>query len=1366
MKLLLFIAITILSSCESPSEPTKLPDDLISEVIERDFEPVNEIKTSFTNKENFQIQVDSNNNYEKARFYLNGNCSGEYKEFTKDEIDSGADLKLLQNQENSISAVFMNIDGTGVNSNCKDIAHVTHDNIPPKEIPVPVESMKVLDGKSFKEKNVTMDIREMSIPEGSDKIVLYADPEGKETLTTVTQDDIDRGSINLGIKDNTTTSIYMAYVDQANNIGEISDSVISYIHDDIKPEITTVAQNSIFAPGDVFEGTCKDVEKVQVSSPLNQEVDCIDEKYSFVLPNNEGDFEVTVSAKDDAGNEDTVSVNVLVDGTPPVITSFEPIQKLNGQGTNQNPIQLDLSNYNRPSDVEFIEIYDENSNLLGTILKNDFEAKSYNLTIPNNKTTLFKLVAIDKANNRSEVFNTNTTYTHDNIAPSLTASIDSLVKNNTPITGTCEVGVKLSGDLGYETICNRGTYSLSIGSMSDGLKNVKVTSSDIYGNKTEKELSFTVDNTPPVIYTNNPMFDHGFRTADLNFKLQSYDINFNQDAEKVKICSNDDCSNIISELSASDYRSNGVMLTLVENAQTTFYIELSDILENSKIYGPYIIETDTSVPDAPTLNEETIALATKIVSEDVVKIGGTSPADAIGIDIYLASDLEMPFMGFGTEEWNSSNFDLWPVQNSSTEYVAYAVNDVGTRSATGVSFRVNHATHPMYDYHFSESDLQLGKYFKGMGSPLTFTVQNKSLEINTGLEMSVDVNIAFLPENVDRIESECIGKTVTPNESCTFNVFIKENVEKGEYAEFLDFSMNDMFTSIHISYGVSDLVLANTEFTNYYTDAVRKIKPTINTNASDESIIFYPGDEKICISNTDECYINTEISNSLKNDNFFVYYPIDNKFFFNKTSLRAMDLFTGIESIIGANSPTEIYKDYLGNYVLEKNGEYKTWSPSENSVMPVSDNSDLLLAKKYVNNIDSFVGDYYIGKDVLLNSEGIKTHSFNDIHAQLPNAHKYSSSKVHSILKIDEENILITGVAMGSEVTSAMVTERQPTVGEYYCLYECPAPSPDAYYAYWGYSVSGSEIELSGWDVYWQRFSANSTTTSYNLNGWTWIRGTYKTKLNYGAGDFLVYGVYRTREVFKEITVNLNNLFAVTYNLISGQYEQKNLVELNKDVKSSATILSSLLTEKASLVHVPYTDGTNSYYFINTQTQTFEDFSNFGNLFKPFKSSLGSLFVNSSDMTNSYFISSLGEKTHINLVCNGDSTNVFQVIGNKAYSNTSVHQDSYLCETDLDTGVTKTIPIELGVTSQIYTNDSNEKIAIIKGFDSNNIKIVKLNFETNDYLTVLDYSFENAYQINITNQRMFEFDSKLVELEVKFSDGTKRIYIFDLSEVQ
>ena len=58
MKLLLFIAIIILSSCEGPNEPTKLPNELISEVIERDFEPVNEIKTSFTNKENFQIQVD------------------------------------------------------------------------------------------------------------------------------------------------------------------------------------------------------------------------------------------------------------------------------------------------------------------------------------------------------------------------------------------------------------------------------------------------------------------------------------------------------------------------------------------------------------------------------------------------------------------------------------------------------------------------------------------------------------------------------------------------------------------------------------------------------------------------------------------------------------------------------------------------------------------------------------------------------------------------------------------------------------------------------------------------------------------------------------------------------------------------------------------------------------------------------------------------------------------------------------------------------------------------------------------------------------------------------------------------------------
>ena len=1368
MKLFIsLLTIIMLVGCESSSEPTKLPDDLISEVIDRDFVSVSEVKSDYTNGDHFHFQVNPNKDYTTARIYLNGSCNGDYKTFTKEELINGVNLELLPNQENNIKAIFTDVDGVGVSSKCQEMAKIVHDNIPPQDIPTPNSSMKELDGKYLQENKITMDIKNMSIPEGSERLILYADPLGKELLATITQEDIDRGSISVNIKENDTTSIYMAYADKSNNIGKISGPVASYTHDSTKPELTTVAENSIFAPGDIFEGTCKDVEKVTISSPLNQEIECINEKYSFILPNNEGDFEVVISAADEAGNKANISVNILVDGTPPVITSFEPIQKLNGQGTNQNPIQLDLSEYVVPADINSIEIYDENNNLLGSILKSDFDAKIYNLTLPLNKTTNFKLIAIDRAKNRSNLFDTNTTYTHDNIAPNLSASIASLVKNHTPITGICDFKVKLSGDLGYESNCEGGTYSLSIGVISDGVKNVKVISSDLYGNTSEKSISFKVDNTPPIVYT-HPMFDFGFRTAELNYTLKYYDIYFNRDATNVKFCSNADCSSVISEMSIATYKANGVMLTLAENAKTSFYVEPSDQLGNSKIYGPYVIETDTSVPDAPTINEETIALATKIVSEDVVKIGGTSPADAIGIDIYLASDLEMPFMGFGTEEWNNSNFDLWPVQNSSTEYVAYAVNDVGTRSATGVSFRVNHATYPMYDYHFSESDLQLGKYFKGMGSPLTFTVQNKSFEINTGLEVDVEVNLAFFSENIDKIESECIEKTVAPNESCTFTVYPKDTIEKGEYGEFIDFSMNDSFTSVYISYSISNLVLANTEFTDYRTQAVRKIKPTINSNGSSESIIFYPGDDKICISNTDECFINETISNSLKLDNFFAYYPMENLFFFNKENLMAVDLLFNNETIIGIDSPTELYKNYLGNYVLEKNGEYKTWSPSFNRAISTIDDSGLLLAKKNVNNIDSFIGDYYIGKDVLLNSEGSISHSFSDIHMNLPNGHKYSNSKVHSILKIDEDNILIIGTANGTEEVPAIITERDPAVGEYYCLDQgiCikAAPGSDYGYTFWAYSPDDTRAKnvISGWEVFLMKlYGSSSNTTSHYINGWTWRRGTYRKYENYSGFRHYYYGVYRTREVSGTKTVSVNDLFAVSYSLASGQYTQTNIIKYNKDISQSDTIFSSLLNEKASLIHVPFTDRSDYYYFINTESKTFEDFSNYGNLSKPFKNGSGDLFVNSSDMTNSYFISSIGEKKHINLLCNEESTNVFQLIANKVYSYTS----NYICETDLDAGITTSIPVDVTDMSQIYTSESNEKIAILKGLENDNIKIIKLDFESSDYTTLLDYTFDNASNIDIINEGVDEPDPNLVELEGTFNDNSKRIYIFDLSKI-
>lgn len=1374
MKLLLLVTTIILSSCEAPNQPTKLPNELISEVVVRDFEVVNKIKTDFTNKETFKVQIESSKNYEKARFYLNGSCSGEYKEFTKDEIDNGADLELLQNQENNIKAVFMNIDGIGVNSDCKDIANITHDNIPPKQIPLPVESMRALDGKTFKEKNVTMDIREMSIPEGLDKIILYSDPEGKEILTTINQDDINKGSINFEIKDNTTTSVYMAYVDKANNVGEISESVSSYTHDDIKPEITTVAQNSIFAPGDLFEGTCKDVEKVQISSPLNQEVDCINEKYSFILPNNEGDFEITVSAIDDAGNENAVSVNVLVDGTPPVITSFEPIQKLNGQGTNQNPIELDLSNYTKPSDIESIEIYDENSNLLGTILKTDFESKIYSLMLPENKSTVFKLIAIDRVNNKSEVFNTNTTYTHDNIAPSLTATIASLVKNNTPITGTCETEIKLSGDLSYESICNRGTYSLSIGSMSDGLKSVKVTSSDVYGNKTEKELSFTVDNTPPVIYIYNPMFDSGLRTAELNFKLQSYDINFNQDAVNIKICSNDDCSNIISELSASDYKTNGAMLTLAENAQTTFYIELSDILENSKIYGPYIIETDTSVPDAPTLNEETIALATKVISEDIIKIGGTAPMDAVGVDIYRSNNLEIPVMGFGASQWNNSDFDFSPDKNSSVEYVAFAVNDVGTKSATGVSFKVNHASHPMYDYRFSESDLNLGNFYSGIGTQLMFTVQNKSLEINTGLEVSADISIASISDNIDKVESTCIGKTVSPNETCSFKVFIKEDVDDGEYVDFIGFHMNDMIVNISISYSVSGIIISESTYTDYKSEAIRKITTTINSNSNVKSLILYPSEDKICFPSNSGCFYSTNAVANLKIDDFFVYYPEDNILFFDRDNLSAVNLNSNTESQIGFYYPHVIARNSVGVYIFENDNTYTSWYRPDNILRSIFDNSGIYYTKSHINNIDAFVGDNFIGKNILLDPYGVVVDPHNNVHRYLDEPDKYSKSQIHSILKIDESKVLLVGIATGSEIISETITQRDPEVGDYFCLSSdnCPKDGPGDY-NYWLTNSNNKYIELSGHELQFKPYNLNSETTSIQVGEWVWKKGEIYY-FEY-AQIFpipiinMFFGYYREKTTTSTQLLNYEGVFAIEYDITNGQYQQKDFFELNKkcfDNCSNRAIKSLNLTDKISLIEVLLENGEKANFMIDSNNQTIKEQTEFIQAMRPYKGDNGYLYLSGN---NVFFIPNNGDIKTFNPSnsCNINNPKTFSFVGNNFYSLGSKPGDgsNILCETNVDSNESKYIEITSLKISQIYLNNENQKIAVTEG-DDNNLLIIKFNFENSSFDELVNLKVEDYTLLEIINKNNNEFDNRIIEVVMNLTSGGGKNYLIDLAKVK
>lgn len=255
--------------------------------------------------------------------------------------------------------------------------------------------------------------------------------------------------------------------------GNSNSASASYNVDDTAPTVTIKLDPTKFynkaaldALGDYY--TAEDANLLDVNaSDLEEDTD--------------GTYTATVSAKDKAGNSTTKSVDYTVDNTKPVITFND---KLVNGGYYQSGALTDIANsFFTATDAHL----DSNSI---SVSENNESIQKLDLT---EGTHTIIVTAVDAAGNETTE---SITYTIDNTPPEVGFNI---------IDGSILTSAKLAEILNgkdyYTASDNIGVVSVVEDQLQtlEGTYTLNVTARDAAGNETKKSVTYTVDNTPPII---------------------------------------------------------------------------------------------------------------------------------------------------------------------------------------------------------------------------------------------------------------------------------------------------------------------------------------------------------------------------------------------------------------------------------------------------------------------------------------------------------------------------------------------------------------------------------------------------------------------------------------------------------------------------------------------------------------------------------------------------------------------------------------------------------------------------------------------------------------------------------------------------
>lgn len=362
-------------------------------------------------------------------------------------------------------------------------------------------SFDVASGKTIEDKSISVKIKNESTPSGN----------------IFEEKDLSIGdSIDLSKKikkdGNYTITINAVELNEGsgseNNPPEVKRVPIeiksTFFYDTIDPElsISGLEDKSIVNSDVTLRVAFKDNTKIDfeksklvLSSKENTKTLDVENKDTFTVKE-EGEYELIATVVDKAGNTLKKTMTFVIDRTEPEITTdvndgfISSLAKISAKAKDSNFLKGEMTiSYMDPDKSKVIKITSD--------ANGDFDVSKEDVNY--NGIWEIRIIAEDKAKNRAVK---SIQVIRDNIAPQITingikdgafvnkdVNIEAVIDEEHP--DSSKMAIKLDGNkLDGETLSRTLT--------KEGLYEVIISSVDKSGNESKKELSFTIDKTPPI----------------------------------------------------------------------------------------------------------------------------------------------------------------------------------------------------------------------------------------------------------------------------------------------------------------------------------------------------------------------------------------------------------------------------------------------------------------------------------------------------------------------------------------------------------------------------------------------------------------------------------------------------------------------------------------------------------------------------------------------------------------------------------------------------------------------------------------------------------------------------------------------------
>ncbi|PEQ95422.1 hypothetical protein CN481_04270 [Bacillus sp. AFS006103] len=264
----------------------------------------------------------------------------------------------------------------------------------------------------------------------------------------------------------TTDGTYTATVTATDNAGNVTTKSVEYHLDNTAPVIQM--EEAKLKDGGFYNASyLKDLTEKPYSVTENNPATDSASAFKF----DEGTYEYTVTATDKAGNTSPKTISYTVDNTNPTISL-----KIKENGIYTSAVLNEIGQYYSTSDNN-----------------NDVTVEDDSLITDKDGTYTLKVIATDKAGNISTA---SVTYTVDDTKP-----VVSFFLTNGQHYTTQALSEALSGPRTYYAVTDEHLADIQADPLQtdEGVHKLTVTANDTAGNQQASSITYTVDNTAPVI---------------------------------------------------------------------------------------------------------------------------------------------------------------------------------------------------------------------------------------------------------------------------------------------------------------------------------------------------------------------------------------------------------------------------------------------------------------------------------------------------------------------------------------------------------------------------------------------------------------------------------------------------------------------------------------------------------------------------------------------------------------------------------------------------------------------------------------------------------------------------------------------------